>query len=321
MRLLHYNSDGNFSLTEFFDKAIPDYAILSHRWGTEEATFEDLQKGMGTNKAGYEKLRFCGEQARDDGLKHFWVDTYCIDKSSSTELAEALNSMYRWYRDAARCYVYLLDVSALKRKAGDTSTEYTWDSAFRDSEWFTRGWTLQELLAPRSVEFFSQQGKRLGDKEMLGRQIQEVTGIPISVLEGAPLSQFSIEERLSWAENRKTTRPEDKAYSLLGIFGIHLLPIYGEGKEHAFRRLKKKIQKSLTGEYTINRFIFKYLLIAFARRRAESTRPSEPKLYTRPADNRSPRGQEADRRHEGRAAARLLPMDSQTSRFSTMARR
>ena len=105
--------------------------------------------------------------------------------------------MYRWYRDAARCYVYLVDVSALKRKAGNTSLEHTWESAFRDSKWFTRGWTLQELLAPRAVEFFSQQGKRLGDKKILGRQIREVTGIPISALEGAPLSQFSIEERLS----------------------------------------------------------------------------------------------------------------------------
>ncbi|KAH7327105.1 hypothetical protein BKA65DRAFT_62245 [Rhexocercosporidium sp. MPI-PUGE-AT-0058] len=245
MRLLQYNSDGNFSLTEFFDNAIPEYAILSHRWGTEEATFEDLQKGIGTKKAGYEKIRFCGERARGDGLKYFWVDTCCIDKSSSTELAEALNSMFRWYRDAARCYVYLLDVSAVKQKAGDTSTECTWESAFRDSEWFTRSWTLQELLALCAVEFFSQQGKRLGDKEILGRQIQEVIGIPISALEGAPLSQFSIEERLSWAENRQTTRPEDKAYSLLGMFGIHLLPIYGEGKEHAFRRLKKEIQNSL----------------------------------------------------------------------------
>ncbi|TVY78253.1 Vegetative incompatibility protein HET-E-1 [Lachnellula suecica] len=246
MRLLQYNSDGDFSLTEFFDKAIPHYAILSHRWGTEEVTFEDLQKGIGTNKAGYEKLRFCGEQARDDGLKHFWVDTCCIDKSSSTELAEALNSMYRWYRDAAKCYVYLLDVSALKREAGNTSTEHTWGSAFRDSEWFIRGWTLQELLAPRAVQFFSQQGKRLGDKGSLKRHIHEITGIPVLALEGAPLSQFGVEERFSWAENRQTTRPEDKAYSLLGIFGIHLLPIYGEGKEHAFRRLRKKIQKSLT---------------------------------------------------------------------------
>jgi hypothetical protein len=288
MRLLQYNSDGNFSLTEFFDKAIPEYAILSHRWGTEEATFEDLQKGIGTKKAGYEKLRFCGEQARGDGLKHFWVDTCCIDKSSSTELAEALNSMYRWYRNAARCYVYLLDVPALKQKAGDTSTEHTWESAFRDSEWFTRGWTLQELLAPRTVEFFSQQGKRLGDKEILGRQIQEVTGIPISALEGAPLSQFSIEERLSWAENRQTTRPEDKAYSLLGIFGIHLLPIYGEGKEHAFRRLKEEIQKSLTGEHTINRFIFSYLLIAFCKKTSRIHSTLRAKVVSKTCERQIP---------------------------------
>ena len=148
MRLLQYNSDGNFNLTEFFNKAIPEYAILSHRWGTEEATFEDLQKGTGTKKAGYEKLRLCGEQARGDGLKHFWVDTCCIDKSSSSELAEALNSMYRWYRNAARCYVYLLDVSAPKQKAGDISTEYTWESAFRDSEWFTRLDSSRAALEP-----------------------------------------------------------------------------------------------------------------------------------------------------------------------------
>jgi hypothetical protein len=159
-----------------------------------------------------------------------------------------------------------LDVSALKQKAGDTSTEHTWESAFRDSEWFTRGWTLQELLVPRAVEFFSRQGKRLGDKEILGRQIQEVTGIPISALEGAPLSQFSIEERLSWAENRQTTRPEDKAYSLLGIFGIYLLLIYGEGREHAFKRLQKEIQNSLASKNMINCFIIGYTLITFCNK-------------------------------------------------------
>lgn len=238
MRLLRYNSKGVFSLTEFVENDIPKYAILSHRWGAEEATFEDLQKGLGTKKAGYRKIRFCGEQARRDSLEYFWVDTCCIDKSSSAELAEAINSMFCWYQKAARCYVYLPDVSTRKRKASDTGTECTWESAFRDSEWFTRGWTLQELLAPRSVEFFSYDGEWLGDKGTLNRQIQEITAIPISALEGAPLSQFSVEERLSWAETRQTTRGEDMAYSLLGIFGIHLPLIYGEGKEHAFKRLK-----------------------------------------------------------------------------------
>jgi hypothetical protein len=251
MRLLQFNNDGELSLSEFFDSAIPKYAILSHRWGIEEVTFQDLLDGTRKSKVGYRKIQFCGEQARRDDLQYFWVDTCCIDKSNSTELAEAINSMFRWYQKAARCYVYLSDVSIRKQKASDTSTEYTWESAFRNSEWFTRGWTLQELLAPRSVEFFSLHGRRLGDKGTLKRHIHEITGIPISALEGAPLSQFKVEERLSWAENRQATRGEDKAYSLLGMFGIHLPLIYGEGREHAFKRLKQEIQNSLKGTHTI----------------------------------------------------------------------
>ncbi|KAH7370667.1 heterokaryon incompatibility [Rhexocercosporidium sp. MPI-PUGE-AT-0058] len=252
MRLLQSDSDGNLSLTEFFEDDMPKYAILSHRWGAEEVTFKDLTNGTSKGKAGYRKIQFCGKQARRDGLQYFWVDTCCIDKSNNTELAEAINSMFRWYQKAARCYVYLSDVSTWKRKASDTAIERNWESAFRDSEWFKRGWTLQELLAPRSVEFFSRHGKRLGDKVTLNRRIQEITGIPISALEGAPLSQFEVEERLSWAEHRQTTRGEDKAYSLLGIFGIHLPLIYGEGREHAFKRLRKEVQNSRTGEDTIN---------------------------------------------------------------------
>ncbi|PVH69315.1 HET-D [Cadophora sp. DSE1049] len=246
MRLLQYNNGADISLTEFFESDLPKYAILSHRWGLEEVTLADLKNDNYKKMAGYGKIQFCGEQAKRDGLQYFWVDTCCIDRSNSTELAEAINSMFRWYQKAARCYVYLSDVSTRKRKASDTATKCTWESAFRDSEWFTRGWTLQELLAPRSVEFFSRNRQRLGDKGTLNRQIQEITAIPISALEGTLLSQFSVEERLSWADNRQTTRGEDMAYSLLGIFGIYLPLIYGEGKEHAFRRLKKKIQKSLT---------------------------------------------------------------------------
>lgn len=265
MRLLECKSDGKFSLTQFFDD-IPRYAILSHTWGPEEVTFRDMIEGNGTSKTSFDKIRFCGEQARRDGLYYFWVDTCCIDKSSSAELAEAINSMFDWYQKAARCYVYLSDVSTRKRKASDISTECTWESAFRASKWFTRGWTLQELLAPTTVEFFSQEGKRLGDKGTLKRHIQEITGITLSALEGAPLSQFGIDERLSWAENRHTTRGEDKAYSLLGIFSIHLPPIYGEGREHAFKRLRREIQNSLTGEHTINCFIFGHTLITFCKK-------------------------------------------------------
>jgi hypothetical protein len=153
-------------------------------------------------------------------LEYFWVDTCYIDKSSSNELAEAINSMFRWYQKADKCYVYLSDVSTLERKASDTFAECTWESAFRDSKWFIRGWTLQELLAPRSVEFFSREGKRLGDKRTLEQQIHEITGIPATALRENPLSQFDVDERFSWAKGRQTTRGEDKAYSLFGIFDV-----------------------------------------------------------------------------------------------------
>ncbi|KAH6667462.1 vegetative incompatibility protein HET-E-1 [Halenospora varia] len=195
----------------------------------------------------YNKIRFCGEQARCNGLQYFWVDTCCIDKSSSSELQEAINSMFRWYQNAAKCYVYLSDVSTRKWKASDQFSEYTWESAFRSSRWFTRGWTLQELLAPGldSVEFFSYEGDRLGDKRTLEQQIHEITGIAIPALRGTPLSQFNVGDRLSWAENRQTTREEDKAYSLFGIFDVQIPLLYGEKRDKAFKRLLKEIDKPL----------------------------------------------------------------------------
>jgi hypothetical protein len=237
---------------DFVGDNIPEYAILSHTWGadTEEVTFRDLTVGTGKSKAGYDKIRFCGEQAGRDGVEYFWIDTCCIDKSNSTELAEAINSMFRWYQNAAKCYVYLSDVSTNKRKASNQFSELTWEPAFRASRWFTRGWTLQELLAPGSVEFFSQEGKRLGDKRTLERQVHETTGIAVSALQGTPLSQFGVDERLSWAENRQTTRKEDKAYSLLGIFDAYMPLIYGEGRENAFKRLQEEISKPSKGERT-----------------------------------------------------------------------
>jgi Heterokaryon incompatibility protein (HET) len=250
MRLLERNNDGEFSLTKDFGDDIPRYAILSHTWGadTEEVTFRDLMDGTGKGKVGYNKILFCGEQAKSDGLQYFWVDTCCIDKQNSTELAEAISSIFRWYRNAAKCYVYLSDVSITKRKASNELFGSTWESAFRASKWFTRGWTLQELLAPSSVEFFSREGKRLGDKRTLEREVHEITGIAISALQGAPLTQFEVDERLLWAENRQTKREEDKAYSLLGIFGVYMPLLYGEGGDNAFARLQNKIDKPSKGE-------------------------------------------------------------------------
>jgi hypothetical protein len=250
MRLLEGNNDSEFSLTKDFGDNIPRYAILSHTWGAEEVTFRDLMDGTGKNEAGYDKIRFCGEQARRDGLQYFWVDTCCIDKSNCTELSEAINSMFRWYRNAVKCYVYLSDVSITKRKASNQFSKLTWESAFRASRWFTRGWTLQELLAPGSVEFFSQEGKRLGDKRTLEQLIHEITGIAIPALRGTPLSQFSVDERLSWAVKRQTKREEDKAYSLLGIFDIQMPLIYGEGRAKALKRLREEMDNPLKGKYT-----------------------------------------------------------------------
>jgi Heterokaryon incompatibility protein (HET) len=253
MRLLQYNSAGEFSPTKDFvgDDKIPPYAILSHTWmDGQEVTFKDLMEGTGKNKSGYNKIRFCGQQAKQDGLKHFWVDTCCIDKSNNVELQEALNSMFCWYQNAARCYVYLSDVFTTKGEASNQFSESIWEPAFQRSRWFTRGWTLQELLAPGSVEFFSREGERLGDKSSLERQIHEITGITILALRGTSLSRFGIKERLSWAEYRKTTRKEDQVYSLLGIFGVYMPLIYGEGRDNAFTRLREEIDKHSKGKHT-----------------------------------------------------------------------
>lgn len=252
IRLLKLGARDELNLETFGDDQIPPpYAILSHTWGRagDEVTFKDLEGRVGKSRAGYGKIRFCGEQARQDGLEYFWVDTCCIDKSNSTELQEAINSMFRWYREAVKCYVYLSDVSFRKTKRKRTRTEQqTWESSFSQSRWFTRGWTLQELIAPISVEFFSREGERLGDKKTLEQQIHRITNIPIKALHGASLLDFSVKERCRWAEGRNTTRKEDKAYCLLGIFNVFMPLIYGEGEENAFNRLYDKIEKRSKSE-------------------------------------------------------------------------
>jgi hypothetical protein len=141
MRLLRFEDNGEFSLVEHFGSSIPQYAILSHTWGAdhEEVTFKDITEGTGKNKSGYRKLTFCGERATKDGLWWFWVDTCCIDKSSSSELSEAINSMFRWYHNAAKCYVYLSDVSVGSAGENNPSTWQTWKPSFQHSRWFTRG--------------------------------------------------------------------------------------------------------------------------------------------------------------------------------------
>jgi hypothetical protein len=250
MRLLELKNSSDFSLTKDLIDDVPPYAILSHTWGKddEEATFQDLMQGVGVSKAGYKKIQFCAEQAARDGLRHFWVDTCCINKSDYTELSEAINSMFRWYRDANKCYVYLSDISTRGFDASDPFFQSSWESAFRESRWFTRGWTLQELIAPASVEFFSLEGQRLGDKRSLEVLIHEITGIPVEILRGGPLVQFTIDERMLWAAKRITKRKEDEAYCLFGIFDIQMPLIYGEGRENALVRLRDEISKRSQGK-------------------------------------------------------------------------
>ena len=241
MRLLQLDHDARFSLEWFPTDKIPPYAILSHTWGRgedDEVTFRDIIDGTGNNKSGLKKLQFCGNQAKADGLHYFWVDTCCIDKSNEKELTTAINSMFRWYQNAARCYVYLSDVS-LRTQDGQAHVE--WDSAFRNSRWFTRGWTLQELLAPRIVEFYSRDNVRLGDKISLEHKIHGITGIDVEALQGRPLTSFSVQERLKLKEKRETTEEEDMAYCLLGIFDVSLPLVYGEGSTKAMNRLLRDI--------------------------------------------------------------------------------
>ncbi|KAF4634885.1 hypothetical protein G7Y89_g3214 [Cudoniella acicularis] len=266
MRLLELKNDGELSLTKDLIDNIPPYAILSHTWGedNEEATFQDLVQGVGKSKTGYRKIRFCKEQATRDSLQYVWVDTCCIDKSNNTELSEAINSMFRWYREAAKCYVYLSDISTHNSDKNDLFSGFTWESAFQKSRWFTRGWTLQELIAPVSVEFFSREGKHLGDKKSLEQQVHEITRIPISALQGSPLSHFSVSERISWAANRETMRKEDKAYSLMGIFDIHMPLIYGEGREKAFIRLRDEIDKR-SRNFQLEKRVKSHQMIPFPR--------------------------------------------------------
>jgi tetratricopeptide (TPR) repeat protein len=240
MRLLSLSKDDDVAWEVFPRHATPPYAILSHTWDKDEVSYSDLVSGLGRQKAGWRKIVFCGQQAARDGLGYFWVDTCCIDKWNKREREQAINGMFRWYKNAARSYVYLSDVSAAStQEAGQRSS---WEASFCASKWFKRGWTLQELIAPSSVQFFSKEEQALGDKSTLEQPIHEVTQLPLAVLRGCSLDDFSKSERLQWAAGRMTTEPEDGAYCLLGIVGVQLPLTYGEGKEKAMARLREALK-------------------------------------------------------------------------------
>ncbi|KAK7894805.1 hypothetical protein LTR67_005544 [Exophiala xenobiotica] len=230
MRLLNTKT---LRLKEFVSTEGVKYAILSHRWEDEEVSLQQLVVGDVRGKLGYVKIqRFCGLAAKD-GYEWAWVDTCCIDKSSSAELQEAINSMYRWYRDADLCYVYLSDVKSVEDLG--------------KSAWFTRGWTLQEMIAPDNATFYNWQWEPMGTKTSLAEVLSEISGVPTPVLDRAGggdrrhlLDYWSVAQRMSWASKRVTTRTEDRAYCLMGLFDVNMPMLYGEGHK-AFRRLQEEI--------------------------------------------------------------------------------
>ena len=198
------------------------------------------------------KIERCCALAARQKLSYVWIDTCCIDKSSSAELSEAINSMYQWYRNAECCYVYLSDMFKTPL-AGDHNyieedgkkVEESNATRFKNCRWFRRGWCLQELLAPFFVTFYDRDWDAIGGKRSLWKLIIEATKIqPKHLWEPG---KASIAQKMSWAAHRETTRVEDMAYCLLGLFNVNMPLLYGEG-EKAFMRLQHEILRSSDDE-------------------------------------------------------------------------
>lgn len=230
------------TLKYFKESELPAYAILSHTWypdPEQEVSFQDMKNGTGSTKPGYKKIQQCCKKAKARGIRYCWIDSCCINKESSTELSEAINSMFLWYRQAQVCFAYLEDVSKgfhLQKKG------------LSQSRWFTRGWTLQELVAPKDVIFYDSEWQKLGTKESLCSKLARITGISGEyLLDRERIHTASVAARMSWAAKRQTSREEDIAYCLLGIFGVSMSLIYGE-RAQAFIRLQEEIAKTIDDE-------------------------------------------------------------------------
>ncbi|KAF2452109.1 hypothetical protein P171DRAFT_324263, partial [Karstenula rhodostoma CBS 690.94] len=303
MRLIDVDT---LEIKAFSEQDVPGYAILSHTWGPDEVTFQEMSLitrmrsvsqaftsqrsddsqegdvssvydsgaimvamemlvhggwGAGMNvpntteealmgREGYRKIVQSAKEAKNLGYQWIWIDTCCIDKTSSAELQESINSMYKWYKESSICLVYLNDIAPGVAAAIDTQATFEAASnAFTNSRWITRGWTLQELVAPTALRFYYQDWTLMGDKREFVEELSDASGIPIFVLDNGDLSELSIAERMSWASYRQTTRIEDMAYCLLGIFDIQMPLLYGEG-EKAFIRLQEEILKT-TDDYSL----------------------------------------------------------------------
>lgn len=304
MRLLNVESH---RLEQFNDGIQRKYAILSHTWGTNEPTYQDFcadpEAVLYTPK-----VQGLLDLAKHESspIRYVWIDTICIDKTSSAELQEAINSMYKWYQNATICYAYLEDVDLEEERnedeAADTQMTGTpvdqhtaFDRAVLSSRWFKRGWTLQELIAPHFIYFHNAKWQRIGIKLMVGptdRQhapyklgtknfvplIHEATGIPVGVLEGRERMQsYSVGQRMSWASKRKTTREEDLAYCLMGLFEVNMPMLYGEGQA-AFLRLQEEIMKR-TDDHSLLAYNYRQKPTFMAKDYIYKVRPLTPEIY------------------------------------------
>ncbi|KAI4190564.1 MAG: hypothetical protein L6R41_000716 [Letrouitia leprolyta] len=304
MRLIHTST---LRPHNFYEQSIPPYAVLSHTWTDEEITLQELEQPSKHSQLGYAKVSTCCALALKEGWQYVWIDTCCIDKTSSAELSEAINSMYQWYKNAEVCYVYLVDVD--------------WDPAissdyggFCRSRWFTRGWTLQELLAPASVVFYDRCWEEIGTRLSLQTQISTATCIPVNNLKEP--ARASVAAKMSWAAQRKTTRIEDIAYCLLGLFGVNMPLLYGEGSK-AFMRLQEMILLNTSDE---SLFAWEWKNYSFGKIGILAHSPevfsdsgdiisiNDPRLYRRPSVVTN-KGLEIDIHHN----LRLRDLDQESS--------
>ena len=240
--------DRRAKVLEFVDDEVTEYAILSHRWIEQEvhcdevvklAKMDEEERTEIRQRDGYRKILQSCNQAKKDGYKWLWVDTCCIDKRNSAELSEAINSMCRWYENSRICYAYLHDVPGSSFPIAKDNARYPKSNGW--PEWFSRGWTLQEMIAPGNVQFFNKDWHPIGDKRTLSPILEDITRVPQDILKGGLSSNRPcVAQIMSWAAYRTTTRVEDRAYSLMGLLDVNMPMLYGEGKK-AFHRLQLEI--------------------------------------------------------------------------------
>ena len=237
---------------EFCDDETTEYVILSHRWiDSTEVDYEEMvdlakvdrqEQDEIRGHQGYTKIVNTCKQAKQDGYEWLWIDTCCIDKRSSAELSEAINSMYRWYANAKICYAYLHDVGGSSFPTKKDQKQYSRSNGW--PEWFSRGWTLQEMIAPQNLQFFNKDWQPIGDKNNVAAILNTITGVPEHILaDGLEGNRPCVAQVISWAACRTTTRVEDRAYSLMGLLDVNMPMLYGEGKK-AFHRLQLEIIRS-----------------------------------------------------------------------------